>query len=469
MEQSRRAGIYTRISEDRLGAGLGVDRQERDCRALVARKGWVVAGVYVDNDRSASSGRVRPEYRRLLEDLRAGVVDAVVAWHPDRLHRSPRELEAFIDLVESTHALVATCTAGDYDLATPSGRQVARILGAVARGEVERTAERIRRKGEELAEEGRWSGGTPGFGYRAGGDGRLAVVPEEAELIRWGVDQVLSGVSLSAVVRGFERSGLRGARGGRWDPRTVRGILTSPRIAGKRVFRGQVVGDGQWEPIVPLVQLRQVVALVSVGQGTRPAGRNRLLAGLLRCGRCGQRLHSARHSVPAKPSVATFACESRRGGCGTVVVREVPVERWAVEIVCAALASPALNAVADAGADARRAELVDELAMDEAELHQLARDLADRRITRGEWQTARQILADRVAVLEFELMRLAGPTARDLGEGGPDALRRRWDTLDHDVRRAIVTSVLAAIEVMPATRRGCRFDPSRLRPVYRAG
>jgi site-specific DNA recombinase len=46
-----KAGIYTRISDDTEGEGLGVARQEQDCRALCERKGWTVADVYPDNDR----------------------------------------------------------------------------------------------------------------------------------------------------------------------------------------------------------------------------------------------------------------------------------------------------------------------------------------------------------------------------------------------------------------------------------
>jgi site-specific DNA recombinase len=51
------AAIYTRISSDRAGAGLGVDRQEDDCRNLAAKLGWEVAIVLEDNDISAYSGR----------------------------------------------------------------------------------------------------------------------------------------------------------------------------------------------------------------------------------------------------------------------------------------------------------------------------------------------------------------------------------------------------------------------------
>jgi len=59
---------------------------------------WPIADTYIDDDVSAYSGKPRPEYRRLLDDMRAGTVDAVVVWHLDRLHRHPRELEEFFDV-----------------------------------------------------------------------------------------------------------------------------------------------------------------------------------------------------------------------------------------------------------------------------------------------------------------------------------------------------------------------------------
>lgn len=61
-------------------------------------RGWAVAQCFEDNDSSAYSGKPRPAYDRMLAAVEAGAVDAIVTWHNDRLHRSPKELEAFIDL-----------------------------------------------------------------------------------------------------------------------------------------------------------------------------------------------------------------------------------------------------------------------------------------------------------------------------------------------------------------------------------
>ena len=81
------AAIYTQISLDQDGSGLGVERQRKDCQEMADRLGWQVAEVYSDNDISAHSGKQRPAYRRMLEDIRSGRRDAVAIYHMDRLTR----------------------------------------------------------------------------------------------------------------------------------------------------------------------------------------------------------------------------------------------------------------------------------------------------------------------------------------------------------------------------------------------
>ncbi|MGH3495226.1 MAG: recombinase family protein, partial [Sciscionella sp.] len=107
-----RVAVYCRISDDRRGLGRGVQRQLEDCAALATQRGWDVVGTYTDNDISAYSGKPRPKYRELLAAIGDQLVDVVVAWHPDRLHRSPVELEEFISLVERTGVTVETVRAG---------------------------------------------------------------------------------------------------------------------------------------------------------------------------------------------------------------------------------------------------------------------------------------------------------------------------------------------------------------------
>src|SRR4051812_5246885 len=120
---TKRAGIYVRISKDD-GRALGVRRQEEDCRKLCNDRGWAIADVYRDNDVSASTGKRRPEYQRLLDDVRARRISAVVVWDLDRLTRRPIEIEEFISLADE-HKVSLASVGGDVDLATDNGRMFA--------------------------------------------------------------------------------------------------------------------------------------------------------------------------------------------------------------------------------------------------------------------------------------------------------------------------------------------------------
>ena len=219
-----RAGIYTRISWDPEGQRAGVERQRVDCEALCACRGWEIAQYFEDNDASAYSGKPRRAYERMLSTIEQGAIGAIVTWHNDRLHRSPRELEAFIDLMERSGVRVAVVTGGDYDLTTPEGRFTARIVGAVARKESEDRSRRVRRKHLELAEQGK-PAGQLGWGVRN---------DTERELVREATQRVLAGQGLITITRDWNRRGVPGATEHPWTAPTLRKTLLSARIAGLR-------------------------------------------------------------------------------------------------------------------------------------------------------------------------------------------------------------------------------------------
>ncbi|MBE7195130.1 MAG: recombinase family protein, partial [Gordonia polyisoprenivorans] len=229
--EQRRAALYVRISDDRRD-GAGVARQEQDCRALADANGWEVSGVYSDNSRSAYQGKRRPEFDRMCRDIEAGVVDIVLAWHPDRLTRHPIEFEALVTMIERTGVEVRTVTTGQFDLATASGRMHARNLGTIARYESEHRAERVARASKERAEAGKPHGGTRPFGYRPGG---ADLDPAEAPVVAELFERFLSGHSLRSLVRELNDREIRSVTGKPWAAITIKGILSNPRYASLRV------------------------------------------------------------------------------------------------------------------------------------------------------------------------------------------------------------------------------------------
>lgn len=246
---SLRGAIYARISEDRTGAGLGVQRQTDDCKALAAAQGWNVVEVFTDNDISAYSGKARPGYHKMLAAIAAGSIDVVLAWHTDRLHRSPLELESYISLSEKHGVTTRTVQAGELDLSTASGRMTARIHSAVSRQESEHKAERIRRKTQELALAGKWTGGNRPFGWQFV-EGVPVHDEAEAAIVREAYSHVLAGFSLGSFIQSLTERGIRTARGGAWSYATLRQMLMRPRNAGLAEWKGEVVGASEFPAIV---------------------------------------------------------------------------------------------------------------------------------------------------------------------------------------------------------------------------
>src|SRR5688572_21093600 len=103
-------GAYVRISQDRTGEAVGVDNQRAAIKAWAEQHGHTVSEWYEDNDRSATSGKAREDFERLLKDS----PKAIVVWTQDRLLRVTKDLERVLD----TGMIVHQVNAGSLDLAS---------------------------------------------------------------------------------------------------------------------------------------------------------------------------------------------------------------------------------------------------------------------------------------------------------------------------------------------------------------
>lgn len=204
--------IYTRISADKrkdtADEGLGVARQEKECRALAKRLGLRVAHVYVDNDVSAYSDKTRPQFEDMLDALKRGQYDAMVAWHQDRLYRSMKDMERVIEICHAANTPIHTVSGGNLDVTNATGKGLARIVGTINRMESEHKAERVRAARLQAAEAGVWYANCRMFGYTVDG----AIDESEAKLIRAAAVDILSGRSASAIIREWNTTGVRTAQ-----------------------------------------------------------------------------------------------------------------------------------------------------------------------------------------------------------------------------------------------------------------
>jgi len=464
------AAVYARISSDPNDTALGVARQLKDCMELAARKCWTVAQVFTDNDVSATNGRPRPAFQSMMEALAAGRLAALVVWDVDRLTRTPRELEDVVDLAER-HGVALASVGGEVDLATPQGRLTARIKGNVAKHESEQLARRVKRKMAERAEAGA-PHGRIAFGWRReqviDDQGRRlgsrdVIHPEQACIIRTAAAAILAGDSLRAIVTDLNTRGEVTLNWKPWTSTSLRLILLRERNVGLRIHQGQVVGRGEWEPILDDDSYGRLVAILTDPRRRTSPGNavKYLLSGLARCGVCSGPLRVLVAGQQGRQS-DSYVC--KRGGH---VRRSRPgLDDLVTRIVTARLAQPdAVAALARSdGAEAQQAT-------DHAEGIRARLDVAADAYAAGEIdgrQLARITAKLRPELERAEQLARAASTAPDLLDLASPDIAKRWQTLPLARKRAVIDMLLDVV-VMPTIRRGGSgvFDPESVRVTWK--
>lgn len=443
MNSNRRAAIYTRISNDKEGAGLGVARQAEDCRRLASDLGWEVVATYEDNDISAyQRKKARKGYSAMLKALESGEIDAVLAWHTDRLHRRTAELESFIQIIEATGAAVRTVRGGELDLATPDGRMVAKFHGAIAQREVEHGRDRVARAKAQSAAAGKYRGGPRPFGYEADG---VTIKPDEAAGVAAAARQLIAGQSLRSIAKELTSQGLKTTRAQLpIDEINLRSILLRPRNAGFMEHRGEIIGTAAWEPLLAEETWRAVVSILkhparitTTGSAPKWLGSN-----LYICGVCGGRTRASMGSERRR----VYRCNS-----GNHVNRN----QWEVDAyVIAAIAEILRESGALSGLNADKSVDLSALRGEADALRsrkdQLAIDYADGLLDGQQLRTATQALESKLEEVERRLAEAGSAVgmadllaAADPGQMFQDASLAR--------KRAIINAI-ATVTILPSKR-----------------
>lgn len=464
-----RAAIYLRVSLDRSGEGLAVERQREDCLQIVEARGWTLVETYTEDPISAfNRGKTRPAYDRMVEDYRAGRFNALVAWDLDRLTRQPRQLEDWIDAAES-HGLRLVTANGEADLQTDGGRMYARIKAAVARAEMERKGARQSRAQIQRAAKGRPPRGIRATGYTLDGE----VVDVEAYAIREVFNAFASGSSLRAIaaalsgaeptVRAFgdltlvqdlpkSVPPLPTRNSQPWNPSTVLGILRNPRYAGWSMLDGEIVRDstgapirGQWEPIVSDgVWLEVQRRLHDPNRRTNRQGteRRHLGSGLFMCGICEARVKS--HGP-------RYRC------AGHIMRSRAQIDDLVLKYVSHRLAQPDLADLLVQPDDDRVAALVDQQQVERDKIERARADYKNQLIDGGLYAEIRNEAESEISRLDAERLSLTAGSAASsiLTASSPvDAFK------DADLAACRATiDLLCEVRLFPAPRGRKALDP----------
>ncbi len=449
---STKAAIYLRQSLDAAGDQLAVRRQEEDCRALAAARGWDVVDVYVDNSISASDARkARPDYDRLVRDYESGLFDALICWDLDRLTRQPRQLEDWIDAATDRGLLLVTAN-GEADLSTDAGRLFARIKSSVARAEIERKGARQRRAAQQRAEAGRPPKGARLTGYTVDGE----IIDAEAAHIRRLFTLFAAGDSLKSLAAMMQDSGVPTRFGGRWNPSTVRTILTNPRYAGRVIYNGQTIdAAATWQPIVDADVFDVVQArLADPRRKMNRVGTDRkyLGAGIYRC-ECG---------LPVR-SFSGYRYRCKDGCCarsGKVV------DDFVTGVIEARLSQPDVRDLLAVQHDGPSPELLADAQRLRSRLDVIGADYDAGLIDGQRYRVATEKVQAELAEVERRIAEASGTSAAAgvLTAADPAQAFREASLM----RRRAVVDALVEVTLTKAPRGSRTFDPDTVRISWRA-
>lgn len=460
-----KAVIYARVSKDARRQERSVTEQEAECRAFCAEHGWDVAAVRVDNDRSASryARADRPAWDVLMGELSR--YDVLVTWEASR---ATRNLEVYAQLRNRCRdAGVLWAYSGRvYDLSRADDAFMTGLEMLTAERSSEDTAVRIQRTVKSQAVKGKPHGRIP-FGYRREYDPQTGAlvrqVPDEVEapIIREIAARVLDGESLYGITKDLARREIPGLKVQQLETPRVRRILTNPTYAGLRVYRGEVIGEADWEPIITREQFE---ALRGVLNGPRferykfhGSAPKHLLSGIAVCGVCGGRIarlpsnnrNSARY-------VCKKHCVAIRQEWADTLVNAVIVQRLNQPDALELVNQPAGDDVTALAADVRTLEQRLEGFYVEA----ASGALSPRGLAAVEQQLTEQIDAKRA-----EIQRTSTPMMPTIPD--PAALAANWDTADVRDRRMIVQALMD-VTIHRASVPGRRgFEPERVKITWK--
>lgn len=358
-----RCAIYTRKStEEGLEMEFNsLDAQREAADAFITsqrHEGWVVLPEQYDDGGFSGGNMDRPALMRLLADVDAGKIDAIVVYKVDRLSRSLMDFSRIMETLDRKSCSFVSVTQ-QFNTTHSMGRLTLNILLSFAQFEREIISERTRDKMSAARRKGKWVGGGLILGYDVDKERRKLVINEtEARMVREIFAMYQEYRSVLATVQELNRRGTRRkmwtgrtgktSGGGPWTKSNLTLLLTNVHYLGKVDYQGKIY-DGEHEPIIDHEMWAKAQTLLERNsrKGAFPArGKfSGLLKGLLKCGSCGcSMIHT--YTLKGKTRYRYYVCSNAtKQGYKSCETRSIPaqeIECFVVERIAAIGSDPDL-------------------------------------------------------------------------------------------------------------------------------
>ncbi|MGW2184711.1 recombinase family protein [Streptomyces sp. NPDC001719] len=477
---------YARISFDgRVKDAHGIEDQHRDMTDTAAKLNWLVVYRYTDNDKSASKESViRDDFEQLVNDLGAGTtpegypIHGVMAVNDDRLYRRPSDWERYLKAFTSQEGRVYHDSNGVQDLYA-EGFEIKGLVGvAMSLSETRKKQRRSRNSHRSRAVRGQSVSAWRPFGWE---DDKITLRPKEAEAIRQAVEDVIAGASISEVTRQWKEAEFITSRGNLFQYQTVKQVLMNARLCGYREIKGELVRDGDDQPIVgewkAIISPKEWFAVTAKirergrGKGIPTGGlvHKYLLTGILRCGAqlddgstCNNKMIGIKANDWLKYKHAYYCKKTVDGGCNKTYKRGDKTDKHVEDLVIAKLMAEAEAATSEVPEWGKAEDL-------EAALQR--RKTLEKRWQDGEVDD--EMFFRNLPALESRIKELRADQAQHLAmkaeaEAAQEDITATWKSKTLTQKRELIKKAVHAITVLPGGKGNKAFDVELLKPVWRS-
>lgn len=320
-----RVALYPRVSTlEQAKDGYSINEQTERMIKYCEAKGWVVHKIYTDAGYSGADTD-RPGLQSLIKDAESNKVNAVLVYKLDRLSRSQKDTLTLIEDVFLPNNVDFISMTENLDTSTPFGRAMIGILSVFAQLEREQIKERMEVGKIGRAKEGKWCGSryVP-IGYRVEND-ELVVHEYEAMQIREMFRLFNMRISQRRVAEMLQSKGYRTTYDGNWNRHNIRPLLENKHYIGMVSYKGEWY-EGIHKPIIDKETFEKTQAILAERDedaNSRISRINAPLAGMIRCGHCGNKFFFRRAKTK---NSAKLYCNCYKRSCRAGKWKDIPKE-----------------------------------------------------------------------------------------------------------------------------------------------
>lgn len=306
------AVIYARYSSHNQ-RDVSIDQQVKADLEFAERQDLKVIDVYADRALTGTNDN-RPEFQRMIADARKRAFSFVIVYSLDRFARDRYDSVVYKRQLRECGVRVLSAMENISD--DPTGVLLESMLEGLAEYYSQELATKIRRGLNDNAEKCMVTTSLP-FGYRKGEDGKYAIDPQEAAVVKEIFTRFLHGDNLADIARDLNERGVRTKRRSPWNKSSFGKLLSNERYIGYYIY-----GDYRIENGVPAIVDRSTFYAVQERLKLKANPRNSpvkkrrensvyLLTGKAFCGHCKSAMIGKSGTSKTGRLYAYYACKNQ--------------------------------------------------------------------------------------------------------------------------------------------------------------